>query len=113
MSWLDDAEVKTAEQKQAEADISIRSRLTSVVQKHLDTTAQERGYDGVLSLCTYATSQNGKFQAEGQAGVEWRDNVWATCYQVMSEVEVGGRPVPTEQELLAELPVFQWPEVDF
>ncbi|MCP3177316.1 hypothetical protein MJO47_09415 [Desulfuromonas sp. KJ2020] len=106
---IDWSQVKTAEQKAREAQEAILQQLTEAVQRHLDTTAKERNYDNMMSLCTYATSLNTKFQSEGQAGVEWRDNVWATCYQVMADVLAGTRPVPTEEELLAELPVFVWP----
>lgn len=86
-----------------------RSALTEVVQNYLDETARERNYDGILSLCTYATSLNDKFRTEGQAGVEWRDEVWAACYAILDEVLAGTRSVPTNEDLLAELPGFTWP----
>jgi hypothetical protein len=84
--------------------------MTSAIQEHLDNKARERRYDGILSLCTYATSTNPKFAAEGQAGVNWRDAVWATAYTIMDEVLGGNREVPSVEELLAELPVFKWPD---
>lgn len=111
MSWLNDAEVKTAEQKQAEAQAALKNRLTSAIQSHMDNTAKERGYDNIMSLATYATSTNPKFSAEGQSGVEWRDEVWAQGYAILADVEAGVRDVPTEDELLAELTAFTWPNV--
>jgi hypothetical protein len=75
----------------------------------LDETAKERGYDSILSLCTYATSTAAKFSDEGQAGVSWRDEVWAKGYSILADVESGSRAIPTESELLSELPSFVWP----
>lgn len=76
------------------------------VQFYLDSTAQERGYDGILSLCSYATSKSPKFGKEGQAGVEWRDAVWSTCYEILEEVQAGTRVMPTD--IISELPIFTW-----
>lgn len=87
----------------------IIAQLSHAVQSHLDHTARERNYDGILSCATYSTSTNPQFAAEGLACVGWRDAVWAACYAVMADVMAGNRPVPTESELLAELPVMAWP----
>lgn len=99
----------TINQEKAEA---IRTeQLIEAVQKHLDATANEKGYDGILSLCSYATSLDATFSAEGQAGVEWRDAVWRYCYQVMNACLENTRTAPTAAELIAELPAMQWPQV--
>jgi hypothetical protein len=87
----------------------IVSEFTAKVQARLDTFAKTRGYDGILSACTYATSTNPKFAAEGQYCVQARDATWAKCYEVLNAVQSNQRPVPTWEELEAELPVLQWP----
>ena len=86
----------------------VQADLTIAVQAHLDKTAQERRYDNILSLCTYATSPNPKFAAEGQAGVAWRDAVWTKCYAVLADVNAGMRSIPTSGDLVAELPDMVW-----
>ena len=91
----------------------VRDRLiaeyTGAVQKHLDDFARTRGYDNIMSAATYATSTVPKFKAEGQYAVEARSATWAKCYEVLAAVEAGSRPMPTLDELLAELPVLKWP----
>ena len=87
----------------------IVAQYTAAVQKRLDDFARTRGYDGILSAATYATSTVPKFKAEGQYAVEARDATWAKCYEVLAAVEAGSHPMPTLDELLAELPVLTWP----
>lgn len=82
----------------------------TAVQAMMDAKAQERRYDNILSACTYATSTQAKFQAEGQACVAWRDAVWSKCYELMADVDSGTLAQPTIDELLAMLPAMEWPE---
>jgi len=87
----------------ADAKARLKLSLEQVVQSYLDGEAQKLGYDNIVSACTYASASN-PFQEEGQSFVSWRGNVWKTCYQILEDVEAGIREVPTEAELLAELP---------
>ena len=89
--------------------VQIIAQYTAAVQNHLDAFFQDRGYDGVLSAATYATSSVPKFKAEGQYAVEARDATWARCYEILAAVESGALPMPSQDELLAELPPLVWP----
>lgn len=83
--------------------------FTAAVQQRLDDFAKTRGYDGILSAATYATSTVPTFAAEGQYAVQIRDATWAKCYEILAAVEAGTKPVPTLDELMSELPVMTWP----
>ena len=88
----------------------VRAEVETEVQKRLDAFAQTRSYDGILSLCTYATSANPVFAAEGAYGVQARDATWAKCYEILAEVQQGQRPLPKGyKEIEGELPVLAWP----
>ena len=80
------------------------------VEQHLDTVAQERDYGSILHLCSYPPSGNPTWKAEGEAGVAWRDAVWAHCYQMLDDIANGERSAPTMDELVEELPEMEWPE---
>jgi hypothetical protein len=83
--------------------------IQAQIQTRLDTFAQTRGYDGILSATTYATSTVERFAKDGQYCVEARDLTWAAAVQIQSDVEEGKRPMPTYEEVEAELPVLAWP----
>ena len=78
-------------------------------QSRLDMFAASRNYDGILGLCTYATSTVPKFQAEGQCGVNIRDATWEALYRIMAEIESGARPMPSSyEEIEVDLPALVW-----
>lgn len=82
--------------------------FSDIVQRHLDRKAQDRGYDNIVSACSYAGAPN-PFQAESQAFLDWRSAVWQYCYKVLADVAAGVRAEPTEAQLLAELPALVLP----
>jgi hypothetical protein len=101
-------EVPSNEQILTSAYARIKETLVDAVQTYIDAVASSRGYDGILSACSYATSKHLPFSTEGQACVEYRDEVWIYCYGVLAAVETGTRSVPTPDQLVAELPVMTW-----
>jgi hypothetical protein len=106
-AWRD----KTVEELAAEAAAFAVQRMAEVqsaVQTRLDLFAQERHYDGILSLCTYTNSAVPAFAAEGQRGVALRDSTWAACYAILADVTNNVRPLPTVEQVLAELPALTW-----
>ena len=93
---LQDPPPPTAEQ--------IMARLEARVQQWLDEQARALGYDDIKSAVTYAEeSAVPKFQQEGQAMRRLRSLVWARCYEILNAVQAGQRPIPTEEELIAEM----------
>ena len=90
----------TIEEKQAK----IQAHLTQVVQHVLDAKAQELNYDNCLSVCSYIDTGVAKFDAEGRAFRAWRSSVWAKGYEILAQVQAGQRTIPTEEQLIAELP---------
>jgi hypothetical protein len=87
----------------------LQAPYVTAAQQLLDQTAQTRGYDGILSLCSYATSTNATFQAEGQAGVAFRDAVWNLAYSILAQVQAGTMAQPDVPTFLTLLPAFTWP----
>ena len=77
----------------------------------LDIFAQTRGYDDILSACTYADSLVSKFSDEGSYCKIVRDETWSKLYDILAEVESGTRPLPESyEEIEPELPELKWPD---
>ena len=85
----------------------ITAARVAAVQAHMDAAAAARGYDDIKTAVTYADEPAiPRFQAEGQAFRAWRSLVWAHCYQVLDDVQSGRRAIPSEADLIAELPAL-------
>ena len=84
----------------------IIARLESALDRHLDEVANSYRYESIRTMVTYATSTHPTFGAEGRAAVKFRDAVYAYGIQVSEDVQAGLRPIPTEEELLAGVPLI-------
>lgn len=87
-----------------ERQAQIQAQLTDAVQRVLDNKAQKLLYDNCLSVCSYIDTGVQKFDDEGKAFRAWRSQVWAKGYAILAEVQEGKRDIPTEEELISELP---------
>lgn len=98
--------VAIPEPTQEEKNAHTQARLTAFVQNILDEEAHRLGYDSCLSVCSYVDTGVTKFDDEGKAFRSWRSAVWAKGYEILNAVLAGEREIPTEEELLAELPAL-------
>ena len=96
----------------AAAEQEIQAAINTATQHRLNTFAATRGYDSILSACTYATSSVAKFAAEGQCANELRTATWAKVHEIFAAAAAGTRSKPTKfEDIEAELPRLEWPAV--
>lgn len=79
--------------------------FTAAIQAELDKQANIKGYDNIVSACSYASAPN-PFQEESIKFVTWRGNVWAYCYSEMDKIMKGEREMPSIEDFINELPKF-------
>ncbi len=62
----------------------IQDQVVLRVQNMLDAFAKERGYDSIISACSYATSKVEKFAMEANICVDLRDAAWSARIIVLT-----------------------------
>lgn len=101
--WVENGEIT---EKNNETPEQIISRLERAIDYYLDKEAQSLRYDSIKTIVTYRDDENPKFKAEGLAGYKLRSVVYTMEIEIMNDVIKGSRNVPTESELIAELPTI-------
>ena len=84
---------------------SIQQSLTGLVNQQLHTAALARGYDSIISACSYAGAPN-PFQEESIAFIQWRATLYTYLYTCLNQIEAGAIAAPSEGEFLAAMPVL-------
>lgn len=79
------------------------------VDEHLNAAARAKGYDDIRSAALRAALPASPFHDEGVAFGNWMDQVYATCYQLMAQVQAGTLPEPNLEQLLQMLPALELP----
>lgn len=84
--------------------------ITEAVKSHLDSIVfSQRQYDNIGSCISYETDPDPLWAAEAVAAKVWRSAVWKKVIEIQQQVLSGQRPIPSPMEVIAELPVIQWP----
>jgi len=80
--------------------------FNNAIETHLDSKAKESRYDNMMSARSYAGYEN-PFQAEAQKLAVWASNCWVVAGQIETDVQSGNRDMPTIDEVLSELPIYE------
>lgn len=83
---------------------------TAAIDARVEAVARGRGYNGAAHLASYAVSTVPAWATEARAFVAWRDAVWLEAMGELAKVQAGEIAPPGVTELVAGLPVIQWPE---
>ena len=93
------AKLRSVFEEQLAKDVEV------AIQKLLDEEAQKSEYDNIHSAALRA-AYPGPFHEEGVRYATWMDACWDKRNKILSDVKVGQRPIPTIEEVMAEMPVF-------
>ena len=88
----------------------IQKQFTDAIQDRLDSFAQTRMWDTAASCALRWNSKVPQYRVEGQYMSDTVDDTWVIATQILNDVLSGERPMPTLDEVMAELPPLEWPE---
>lgn len=104
-----DLDQRTVQENAIKRIDALRDSYMSAVQMYIDSEAKKKGYDSILSACSYANSTIPKFKTEGKAALLWRDQIWDYCSVSFQEIQEGNRALPKDiQSFIEELPKINW-----
>ena len=98
--------IKTAADLAGEAQARAKASIPRAIDAHVEAQAKSMQYNGAAHLASYAASTVPEWQAEAQAFVAWRDQVWTTALDLLADAEASGE-APSAEDVLAALP--EWP----
>lgn len=104
---ISEAEAIELQKPPPETPEQAAKRLEAALDAHIDSVAHSYGYNDIGRMASYSTSNDIKFGKEGRAAVDWRDACYNLAISIQKDVKDGKRDIPTEAELIAEMPLFE------
>jgi len=95
----------TAENAEEFGYIPVAKYFQAAVTEHIESIAQNKGYDDVNSARSYAGDLN-PFQEESKQFVRWSAGVWSYCFTELTKLENGERDFVPADVFVSELPSF-------
>lgn len=78
--------------------------ITNAITIRLDKFALERGYDNIVSACSYVNSTVPSYVAEAQRCIELRDNTWQAFNNIVPSITAE----TVMSDILSQLPILSW-----
>jgi hypothetical protein len=91
-----------------ETKAQAKIRLLLEVKRFCDEEAQTQGFDDLAEACLFSFATNTALKNKGLAARGWKEAIKLHIRQVIQDVQGNVRPIPTTDELLAELPTITW-----
>jgi len=82
--------------------LSVKEHVTYVVNNILNSFAAERGYDSIISVCSYTASSIPNLKAEADRAVIVRDTLWVAALAALEDTS------KTATEIINSLPQPAW-----
>lgn len=83
----------------------IMRRYDDAITTHLNQSAHGFGYDNHYTMIGFRGSNNPRFNAEGEAMFQYRDEVWTLAHQWLKDYSASpGNERPTPTEVVERLP---------
>ena len=97
------------EQELEETSEQTIKRLEGALDRHLDAVANSYRYTDIARMAGYAGDPDPQFDREGTAAKNWRSAVYRQGINkiIACTREVDPDPIPTEEELIASMPIFE------
>ena len=99
---------KTEEEIQADfiaKSTVLKEELLREISILLDNKAKEKGYDNIVSACSYAGIDN-PFRTESEKFIVYRATVWSTCYSLLNEA-LTTKVLPTKEDVLGQINIIE------
>lgn len=82
------------------------------VEAYIDSVVRLRGYNNIYTCISHMSSKIAQKAKDAEVASDWRDQVWVTCNELVAEYMGGQIGELTLEQVIAELPVIQWVEVN-
>ena len=106
LNWFSDRVERDWEispKTQSQVLVFLMKNCSDISQARLDNLAQSWGYDGIVSLVSYAGDLNPRFDTEGVTGKKFRSDEWSAADLFKTKC-LNGEVLPTIENYLEFLP---------
>ena len=90
--------------------LAIQGQIVAAIDEYMNNFAREREYDSMASAASYERDEDPQFALEGAYCKKMRSRIYSMSRNIRKAVLAGERPMPTLDEVMAELPPLEWPE---